>query len=269
MIGLMSAMATLMLCLGLTLDTWMGPAAASLRDTLSVQIPAQANREQAEKRVAAALERLPEARNVRLLSDTEVTALVRPWLGLDDAALNHLDLPAVFEVSLTHQAGDASALQRQLNTLAPGTTVDTQAEWAEKFARLTHAVQIILYALAASIVAALTGMMVFTSRAAMKLHAGTVRMLHAIGADDSYIARQFQQNALALSLRGAVPGVCAAGLGYAALGFYISRLDAPALPPLTLTFHHLAMLAALPFACACVAWVAVRIATFAQLSHLP
>lgn len=270
MIALMCAIAALMLCTGLTLRQWVGAQERQFSGSVTLQVPHQGERQaQVLKQATALLEKTPGVRSVSALTEREVRALVEPWLG-NSRTLEALSLPSVVDVVIDPRAKiDFSALEKQIQTLATDATLDTREAWVEKFARLSGTLQAGLYALSLCVVAALTGMMVFTARAAMKLHAATVQLLHAVGADDRYIAGQFQANALSLALRGAIPGVLCAGALYMLFGVYVARLDTPFVSSFTLGLPHALVLAMLPLACAAVSMLAVRMATLAQLKLLP
>lgn len=276
MIALMCALAALMLCLALTLGRWAAIQQGDYGERFSVQLPDQGEKQSDTLRQAlGVIEKFPGVKNASPMSGDAVRALVEPWLG-DGPLMREIPMPAVIEVKRerNEQTGapapvDFEGLERRLEAVVPGASVDAQEAWAEKFSRLSRALQGGVTFLALCIGAALAGMMVFVSRAAMKLHASTVRLLHAIGADDRYIARQFQQNALSLSLRGAVPGTIAAAAVYGGLGIYTGTLDAPILPSLALTWEHVLLLIALPLASCLIAVIAVRFSALAELRRLP
>lgn len=269
MIALMSAIAALMLLTGITFGQWVAGQQGHYNQTLTVQVPPQEERTDAVlKQVAAVLSKTPGLGNTTMLDEEQVRALVQPWLG-NDAAVKSLPLPTVIDAEiLSETSPDIPALERRLRAIAADISVDTQALWAEKFSSLSRVLQTGLYGLAVFVIAALGGMMVFTARAAIKLHSGTVLLLHTIGAEDAYIARQFQANALRLAIRGAVPGTLLAGVVYIGFGFYASHLDAPLLPGMVLSFSHILILFLLPLACCGVSLLAVRAATMAQLRKL-
>ena len=60
--------------------------------------------------------------------------------------------------------------------------------------------------------------MVFTARIGLAIHHSVIEILHLLGAQDAYIARQFQVHALWLGLRGGVIGGMAAAVTVAILG---------------------------------------------------
>jgi cell division transport system permease protein len=277
MIALMCAITALMLCFGLTLGQWAARQHGSMSENFIVQVPPQGDRhEQIIKQVTGTLEKTPGVRYVSVLPQKQVQKLVEPWLDIGEN-MSALPLPTVIEVTTqpgAAEAGGASAvdftqLRERLKQATPDASIDRRELWLEKFSQLGRLIQSGVFLLAACIIATLCGMMVFTARAAIKLHQGTVLLLHGIGADDTYIARQFQSNALKLGLRGAVPGTFAAAIGYLALSLYVNHLDVPVLPPFSLSAEHLIMLLLLPVVCCAIIVPAVRFATLTQLKLLP
>ena len=62
---------------------------------------------------------------------------------------------------------------------------------------------------------------VFATRGAMATNSGVVSVLHIVGAEDGFIAREFQRHFLLLGLRGGLVGAAAAALLFAILGFVV------------------------------------------------
>ncbi len=268
MIALMCGITALMLSVGLTLGEWVRSQPGQMEGHFTVQIPVQTDaKENVLKQVLTEIRRMPGIKKVHALSEEQVRKLVEPWLG-DAEAIRALPMPMVIEGAADEDA-DYGGLLRKLQHIEPGISLDTQALWVEKFERLSKALQAGMFVLAAVIIGALGGMMVFTARAAMKLHADAVQLLHAIGADDKYIAKQFQANALTLALSGAVPGTLMAALIYALFGYYANRLDAPIMPDLVIGSQHAMMFILLPAVCCLVGVLSVRLSALKQLKHLP
>lgn len=268
MVGLMCGLAALMLCVGVTLNRWVVMEHTGASGSFVIQIPEHGERKpQLLRQVANALEKAPGVKSAKTMSESEVAGLIAPWIG-NNAMLGELPLPTVIEV---YNDGPVNypQLAQQMRAISPDISVDTREAWADKFARFSQVTQAIIVALAICIVGALAGMMVFTTRAALKLHSETVFLLHSIGADDAYITRQFQTNGLAMALRGSVPGAVAAGGLYFLIGTFVERLDAPLLPNLRFSMEHAVLLLLLPLACSLISMAAVRFATLAQLRQLP
>jgi cell division transport system permease protein len=265
-IGVMACLATLLLCLGLTVGSWIIDRHQAYASNFTVNIPSTG--EDAAPQIAkiqTILRPVAGVTRVEQVSDTHLRAMLKPWLGNGDTAAL-LPLPVVLDVAIANNAAiDYKDLQVKISAVAPGAEIDAHEVWIANFRSFSFAIQWVLTALAGLIVGALALMIAFTSRASLKLHAKTVQLLHSIGAEDGYIMRQFQREASRLTFYGTVPGCLAAGLAYALCGFYVARLESSILPSIAMTRLHVALLLLMPLVCGAVAWVAARLSVLKQL----
>lgn len=262
--GIMAGLAALLLCLGLSLNSWVGARHGDYTNSFTVNIPA--GEEQAEQvaKVREALAKISGVGKISELSGNQLHDMLKPWLG--GGSLEDLPLPAVLEVAQDRPGAlDYAAMEKALSAIAPGTEVDGHERWLTAFSDFSSAVRSLTTLLAALIIAAMVIMIAFTARASLKLHARTVHLLHSIGAADDYIVRQFQREALWLVIPGALAGCLAALFVYWGTGIYMATLGIALLPPLGITAAHAALLLLLPVVCALAAWVATRLSVASQL----
>jgi cell division transport system permease protein len=152
--------------------------------------------------------------NVRIFSREEGEKLLEPWLGagLD---LAELPVPRLVVLSLASETPDWAALKQRLAELAPTASLDDHRLWLSRLkamARMLVVVGVIILAL----VLVATGLAVtFATHGAMAGTAHIIEVLHLVGAEDSYIAREFQRHFLRLGLKGALMG------GGLAVAFYL------------------------------------------------
>jgi cell division transport system permease protein len=100
-------------------------------------------------------------------------------------------------------------------------------------------------------------------------HERSIELLHLIGAQDSYVARQFQNHALSLGLRGGLLGlVCALPTLYLAR-MLLQRIDSGLLPELNFLAHEWSYFVLLPVAAALVTMLAARVTVLRTLARLP
>lgn len=267
LIGIMVGLAAFLLCVGISVNGWVIDRHGSYSGHFTVNLPAGDNQLEHTAKVREALKKNPAVGKVTELDDAELKDMLKPWLG--NSPMDDLPLPVVLEATLADPEAyfDYSALQKTLSQLAPGVEVDAHERWVTAFSDFSTAIRFLTAMLAALIIGATGTAIVFTARAALKLHARTVHLLHSIGAEDDYIARQFQQETLKTALPGAVLGCLAAGLLYWLMGLYVSSLKLSMLPPLAMTLAHLALLLVLPLVCAAAAWLVVRRSIFTQLQR--
>lgn len=267
-IGIMACLATLLLCLGITVGGWIVDRHDTYTNSFTVNIPADTdNLSDKAPKIKDALQKLPGVILVSQVSERKLRDMLAPWLGNSDAADN-LPLPMVFDVAVEKTAAiDYKSLQNKMASIAQGTEVDGHERWLNSFSDFSAAMRSMMNVLAALIVGGLALIIAFASRAALKLHARTVQLLHSIGAEDSYITHQFQRDAFLLTLRGTVPGCLFAGVAYWLSGFYVSSLKSTVLPSLAMGGTHILLLLVMPIACASVAWIAARLSIIQQLKH--
>ena len=178
---------------------WQLGAAAAL--TVQVSDPDAQGR---LTRVLDALRATPGIQDARALDETELEALLRPWLG--NGARIALPLPAVIAVRAPDPAFDAAALAARLQAAAPGTMVESQDVWMRRLRVLARSLQACA-ALAMGVVGfvAVAVVMVAT-RAGLSARRDAIEIVHGLGATDGFIAGRFARRATRLAVLGALAG---------------------------------------------------------------
>lgn len=176
-------------------------------------------------RVVAELRQLPGVAFVQPLSLEEVSELVQPWLG-EQHDLASLPLPRLIDVGYNPGLEpDAAGVQARLATLASGAVVDVVPTPSGEMARTARLLRGVGVGVGLFLLLAGVLVVVFVTRLSLDMHDETVDLLRMMGAADSYVARQFEQHALASGLRGGIVGSLLAvltligtawGLGYLA-----------------------------------------------------
>ena len=243
-----------------------------VRGTLTVQIPPGAGSRDDEERLRAALDifrELPGVAYAEPLDQGRLMALLEPWLGGMEATAD-LPLPQLIDVALTPDAKpDMAALSRRLAAAVPGATIDDHSIWLARLVRMVRAVEALAAAILVLIGASTVGTVIFTTRTGLAVHQEAIEVLHLIGAQDAYIARQFASRAMALGLRGGVAGLALAVPTLLGIGFLSARLEEGLLPRLTLSAEHWLALAVLPLAAALIAMLTARFTVMRTLARLP
>lgn len=253
--------------LGGALDRWD----QGLRGTLTVQLPPDGESDLAV-RVAAALEVLRATDGIaqaRALSDGETAALLEPWLGAG-ALSPELPVPRLIDVQLVPGAAlDLELLASRVAAAAPGARLDDHSQWLDEMIRLTRSVQIVAAVVVLLIAVAAIAIVVFATRAGLAVHHDVIEVLHLIGARDSYIARQFQAQAMVLGLRGGFLGLGVAAIVLFVLSRTVGGLEGPLLPGFALGRGAWAALALLPLFTAAITMLTARTTVMRSLAEMP
>ena len=173
---------------------------------------------------AAAIARATgDVEGVEVFGKDQAEKLLEPWLGtgLD---LNDLPIPRLIVVKLKPEGRpDLDGLRARLGTI-PGASLDDHRAWLDRLATMADT----LVAMAAIIfVLVLTAMglaVAFATRGVMAGNREIIGILHFVGAEDRFIAREFQRHFLRLGLKGGLIGGCGACLAFLAAAFLTTTL---------------------------------------------
>jgi len=172
-------------------------------------------------KAAALIRKTAGVGGVDVLDDRDNARLLEPWLGtgLD---LSDLPIPHLIVVHLADpNAVDLAALASRLNQTVKGASLDDHRVWASRLQSMANATVFAGLAILALVFVATVLSVVFATRGAMATNSGVVAVLHLVGAEDGFIAREFQRHFLLLGLRGGLAGAAAAALLFAVLGFLV------------------------------------------------
>jgi cell division transport system permease protein len=152
--------------------------------------------------------------SVRAYSQAESAGLLEPWLGKGigkGLALDELPVPRVIVVKLASGENlDIAALREALNYKVPGTTVDDHRGWIGRMRAITDFVMVIGIIVLGLVIVVTFLSVNFATRGAMAANRPVIEVLHFIGAQDRFIAGQFQRHFLWLGLKGGAIGGAAA-----------------------------------------------------------
>jgi cell division transport system permease protein len=159
--------------------------------------------------------------SVRVLDDKESARLLEPWLGtgLD---LADLPIPRLIVIRLADpQAVDLADMASRLKREVRGASLDDHRTWTARLQTMANATVFVGIAILALVFVATVLSVIFATRGAMASNKDVVSVLHFVGAEDGFVAREFQRHFLLLGLRGGLAGALLAALVFTLLGFVI------------------------------------------------
>ena len=188
---------------------------------MTIQVKPRTGRDiDADVAAAAAIARAtPGIMNVRVFSKTDSESLLEPWLGtgLD---LGELPIPRLieFERDPSHPI-EIAKLRELLASKSPAASLDDHGLWMERLAIMARSMVLIVAIVFLLVLVAMALAVSFATRGAMAGNSEIVNVLHFVGAEDTFIAKEFQRHFLRLGLRGGFIGG-----GGAILVFLLSSL---------------------------------------------
>ncbi len=155
----------------------------------------------------------------RVFSKEDAERLLEPWLG-KGLGLAELPVPRLIVLS---GKGDAKPnlerLRTELRARVPTATLDDHHVWIERLSTMANTVVVLGLAVVALVLTATALAVAFATRGAMAGNRDIIEVLHFVGANDDFIAREFQTRFLRLGLKGGALGGSLAVLLIAVVGW--------------------------------------------------
>ena len=204
-----------------------------------------------------------------VLEPDEIAELLKPWLGTE-AIGQDLPLPMLVAVVLDPRTSpDLDRLARRLEEALPGTLVDDHQSWLGELLGLARSIELLAALVLALVGSSAIAMVIFATRMGLAIHGQIIELLHLIGAQDSYVAAEFQSHALKLALRGGVLGLLLALIALFAVARLMNRVESALFPEFSLQPLEWSLLALLPLAIALVAMLTARWTVLRTLGRMP
>lgn len=154
----------------------------------------------------------PFVQRAHIVSEEETKKLLEPWLG-ENFSLADLPLPRLIVVHFQEGATpDLKALAKQVQTQVKGANFDNHRLWAKHLANIAHSLVLAGLLLLLLVIIATLLTVIFATKTALSTNSETVEVLHFLGADRSFIAKEFDRCFFGTALRGASLGAIGAFL---------------------------------------------------------
>lgn len=159
----------------------------------------------------------------QIMDDAATARLLEPWLG-PNLNLAELPVPRLVVITIDEQnPPDFEAMRDMLKTEVPQASLDDHRTWVDRLVSMAHTTVLIGLAIMGLVFSAMILTVVFATRGALSGNRHIVEVLHFVGAEASFVGREFQTHFLKISLKGSAAGSLLAALVFAALGFLQSR----------------------------------------------
>lgn len=148
----------------------------------------------------------PGVEQAQPFTKEESERLLEPWLG---TGLDFKDLPVprLIVIKLKDDVRpDFAPLKQSLQKELPGATLDDHALWVSRLSTMANTIIATGVFLVTLVLVAAGLAVIFATRGAMAGNKEVVEVLHFVGADDDFIAKEFQRRFFRLGLRGSAIG---------------------------------------------------------------
>lgn len=162
-------------------------------------------------------------RDGTIMDDSATARLLEPWLG---TGLDLADLPVPRLVIITideQNPPDFAAMRDLLKTEVPQAFLDDHRTWVDRLVSMARTTVLIGMGVLILVFTAMILTVVFATRGALSGNRHIIEVLHFVGAESGFVAREFQKHFLKISIKGSAAGGALAALLFAAANLWQSN----------------------------------------------
>ncbi|QKV20128.1 cell division protein FtsX [Oricola thermophila] len=162
-------------------------------------------------------------RDARIIGLDETAALLEPWLG-SGLGIEELPVPRLVVVTIDETSPpDFELLDSTIREAIPAASLDDHRAWVDRLVAMARTTTAIGLCVLALVMSALVLTVIFATRGAMAGNHAIIEVLHFVGAEAGFIARQFQMRFLFSGIWGGLIGGGAATLMFLVVGWWSAR----------------------------------------------
>jgi cell division transport system permease protein len=161
-------------------------------------------------------------RDARIVGIEDTKSLLEPWLGTG-FDMESLPVPRLVIVTIDPSAPpDFAAMRTLVSDAIPNASVDDHRNWVDRLVKMASTMVLLGIGVLGLVLAATALAVVFATRGAMSGNGHIIEVLHFVGAETAFIARQFRNRFLLNGIKGALAGGVAAIIVFFAVGIWSS-----------------------------------------------
>lgn len=169
-----------------------------LTTDISIEIPTFSNQSslELEKKALDVLKNTPGVQEAKVIPQSELMSLFHSVVG-ENLNPQLLSLPIIIDVAFVKgQSINLNQLKKELRAVSPHLEIINHRDWQSQVAKLIHSGVLLAFSVTCLILFAALATTMFATHTSLLIHRQIIEVLSLIGATNSYIAKQFQMNAL-------------------------------------------------------------------------
>ncbi len=197
---------------------------------ITVQIP-QRGGEAGDERVAEVTKFLASQNGIKRVTPftrEQSLKLVEPWIGKSEI-LKSFAIPRLIAVEIDREnPPELPTIKKVLEGRYPGALLDDHGLWRAEIRRLTHFLELGGAGMLFLMAAATAAVIVAAATSALASNREIVSVLNLVGAEEKFIARQFESHFLKVGVRAGVAGAAMAAFVFIGLPFVTANMGSNA-----------------------------------------
>ncbi len=185
-------------------NLWTNKISAEI--TVQIQQRAGESGEDKTAEITKLLKAQPGIKQVRPFTKEESLKLVEPWIGKSEV-LKSFAIPRLIAVEIDRDnAPDISTLKTVIEGKYPGALLDDHGHWRNEIRRLTRLLELAGVGMLLLMAMATAAVIIAAATSALASNREIVSVLNFVGAEEKFIARQFEAHFLKVGIRAGIVG---------------------------------------------------------------
>lgn len=156
--------------------------------------------------VVGFLEKYPDVKEVTVLSDGELRALLEPWLG-NNVDIELLPIPKLLDVKINNaQNFDFKELARRLSEISPQASINDHNLWLSRLLKFINSLKMLAVTVLIMVAAAVMAAIIYAVKTGLNVHREIISILHIMGATDEYIAMNYVKQISQMTMMAGIIG---------------------------------------------------------------
>ncbi|MGG7516881.1 cell division protein FtsX [Allorhizobium undicola] len=155
-----------------------------------------------------------------IVDEAATARLLEPWLG-SGLDINDLPVPRLVIITIDeNNPPDFAAMRDLLSTQIPQAFLDDHRTWVDRLVSMARTTVLIGSGVLVLVFTAMVLTVIFATRGALSGNRHIIEVLHFVGAESLFVAKEFQKHFLKISLKGSAAGSLLAASVFALAGFW-------------------------------------------------
>lgn len=257
--------ATGSISLGQLSNKWV----SGLENAVTIEIPPMDTAKQQSEILLDKLKSIKGIESAKIVSQSDMSDMLSPWLGNDKSVLDDLPLPILLSIELEDRTPALSkAIQSAVNTHVPTAIIDSHEAWLVDLMKLTNGLRLTALIIFGLILFVTSLVIAGAVRSRMAMHQRELELLHIMGASDKYISLQFIRYILFQTIKGLVSGLSIGAITLICFAVYTNQTSGT-LPELTLEQLDWLVLLSIPLLLLVIGLMTARQTVYSVLNEMP
>ncbi len=140
------------------------------------------------------MENVSGVKSVNVLDAQSIEKLMTPWLG-NKVDISSLPIPQLMDIQLKEDAEiNYDEITRNLYKITPNASIDNHRLWLNRLLKFANSLNSLALAVLTMVVVICAFSIYYSTRASLGINMNSIEILHIIGAQDDYVARQYARS---------------------------------------------------------------------------